>query len=83
MLTYFVVQSFERGKKGALVSDQPVEAQGYEHAMRMAERLSRFKAAVIAFSRTGDPATGDFEDAVIIASFGNLAEGEEQLAMAG
>lgn len=80
MLTYFVVQSFERGKKGALVADQPVEAQGREHAMRMAERLSHIKAGVVAFSRQGDPATGDFEDAVIIASHGSLAEGEEAMA---
>lgn len=83
MLTYFVVQSFERGKKGALVPDQPVEAQGHEHAMRVAERLSLLKAGVVAFSRKGDPATGDYEDAVIIASYGSLAEGEESLAMAG
>lgn len=80
MLTYFVVQSFERGKKGALVADQPVEAQGPEHAARMAERLSRVKTGVVAFSRRGDPATGDFEDAVIIASYGSVAEGEEAMA---
>jgi hypothetical protein len=83
VLIYFVVQSFERGRKGSLVADQPIEAQGHEHAVRMAERLSRFKAGVVAFSRRGDPATGDYEDAVIVASYGNFAEGEEQMALAG
>lgn len=79
MLTYFVVQSFERGKKGALVADQPIEAHGLDHAMRMAERLSRVKAGVVAFSRTGDPATGDYEDAVIVATYGSFSEGEQTL----
>lgn len=82
MITYFVVQSFERGKKGGLVADQPVEAQGLEHAMRMAERLSRVKAGVVAFSRRGDPATGDYEDAVIMATYGSFSEGE-QMVLAG
>jgi hypothetical protein len=33
----------------------------------------------IAFSRTGDPATGDFDDAVVIKAFGEVDAG----AMAG
>lgn len=76
LLTYFVVQSFERGRKGSLVADQPIETQGYEQATRMAERLSRCKAGVVAFARRGDPATGDFEEPVVIASYGSLGIGE-------
>ncbi|BCH30260.1 hypothetical protein MesoLjLc_21900 [Mesorhizobium sp. L-8-10] len=79
MLTYFVVQSFERGKRGSLIADQPVEAQGLDQAIRMAERLSRVKAGVVAFSRRGSPATGDYEDAVIVAMYGNFSEGEQTL----
>jgi hypothetical protein len=29
-------------------------------------------AGEVAFSRSGDPSTGEFEPAVVIASFGNL-----------
>ncbi len=82
MLTYFVVQSFERGKRGGLVADQPVEAQGLEHAKRMAARLAQEKAGVVAFSRTGDPATGDYGEAVIVATYGSFSEGE-QILLAG
>lgn len=79
MLTYFVVQSFERGKKGGLVADQPVEAQGLEQAKRMAARLAQVKAGVVAFSRTGDPTTGDYGEAVVVAAYGNFSEGEQTL----
>jgi hypothetical protein len=39
-----------------------------------AEALSRREghAGAIAFSRTGDPASGDFSDAQIIRRFGNV-----------
>ena len=29
-------------------------------------------AGAVAFSRTGDPSTGEFEDAVILAQFGDV-----------
>lgn len=76
MVTYFVVQSFERGRRGSLVADQPIETQGYEQATRMAERLARRKAGVVAFARRGDPATGDFEEPEVIASYGSLGMSE-------
>jgi hypothetical protein len=30
------------------------------------------RAGAVAFSRTGDPATGEFEDAVVLAHFGEV-----------
>lgn len=77
LLTFFVVQSFERGRKGALVADQPIEAQGYDQAARMAARLSHCKAGVVAFARRGDPATGDFDDPIVIARYGSLDAAEQ------
>jgi hypothetical protein len=41
--------------------------------MRMFERFKPIRAGVVAFRRTGDPATGDWEDAVIIARHGLLS----------
>ncbi len=42
----------------------------------MAERRARALAlehtGALAFSRTGNPATGEFEDAVILAQFGEV-----------
>jgi len=41
-----------------------------------AETLSRKEGHVgaVAFSRTGDPATGDFSDANVIRKFGNVPD---------
>lgn len=72
-ITYFVVQPFEISKRGRPVAGSPVQAQSAGQAMRMAERIAA-KGGAIAFSRTGDPETGDFEDAVVLGQFGEIAE---------
>jgi hypothetical protein len=71
-MTYFVVQTFQQGKRGAFLPDNPEQVSTKGQAERTAERLSRRSAGVIAFSRTGDPDTGDWDEAVIIAEFGTV-----------
>lgn len=70
MITYFVVQSFDVNRKRQVQPDQPILAQSESQALRMAERLAERKTGVVAFSRTGDPSTGDYEDAIILAAYG-------------
>ena len=41
-------------------------------AERRARALALEHAGALAFSRTGNPATGEFEDAVILAQFGEV-----------
>lgn len=41
-------------------------------AERLAARFAQSQAGVIAFSRTGDPSTGEYSDAVIIAAYGQI-----------
>lgn len=72
--TYYVVQPFEMTKGGRLVPASPMPVQSGEQARRSAERQAATKAGAIAFSRTGDPETGDFEDAVILGAFGQVPE---------
>lgn len=84
MVTYFVVQGFQRGKRGMLIAEDPREARGADHCKRMAARLmEEGRAGVVAFSRTGDPGTGDWQDAVIIDRKGELPDDEDVFAMAG
>jgi hypothetical protein len=67
MVTYFVVMGFQLGKGGVLVADQPQEVHGgKDRCMSTAKRLAQNRAGVIAFSRTGDPSMGDWDDAVIL-----------------
>ena len=41
-------------------------------AERRARALALEHAGALAFSRTGDPTTGEFQDAVILARFGEV-----------
>lgn len=72
--TYFVVQPFEKSKKGRLVAGAPVSSTGAEHAKRLAERLAQRKAGAIAFSRAGDPEAGEFDEAVVLGVFGAVPD---------
>lgn len=72
-VTYYVVQSFSKAKRGVEI-DQPQEMRSELQAKRTAERLAATKVGVIAFSRTGSPATGEWEPAVIIAQHGQVSE---------
>ncbi|AWB23256.1 hypothetical protein DA075_22080 [Methylobacterium currus] len=71
--TYYVVQSFSLAD-GGYVMDKPIEARSEEAALAAARRLAVTKAVTLAFSRAGDPATGEFDGAVLIFSNGELPE---------
>jgi hypothetical protein len=69
-LTYYVVLPFFRTSDGELLADEPIEVSDADRARRQAERVGRAKGGAVAFSRTGDPATGDYADGVVLATFG-------------
>jgi len=71
-VTYSVVLTFVRDEAGDLVAEEGVEAPNAHTAQRRAQAASLTKAGAIAFNRTGDPMLGEFEDAVVIASFGDV-----------
>ena len=48
-------------------------------AVREARRMATTSAGAVAFSRTGDPATGDFEEAVVIERFGEVPSANDLL----
>lgn len=70
MASYFVVQSFSSGK-GGMTPDTPIQAQSLIHARRLAERLALQKPAVLAFTRDGNPKTGDYGDPKLIFAHGD------------
>jgi len=73
-LTYYVVQTYRavKGARGKISADEPMPARDEAHAMRLVERYRDSRAGVVAFRRTGDPATGEWDDAVILARYGVL-----------
>jgi hypothetical protein len=78
-VTYFVALAFTRSEKagGDIVACEPKEARSSDQAMRMASALAAAEGhcGAIAFSRTGDPAVGEFDDAVILKTVGEVDRG--------
>jgi hypothetical protein len=75
VMTYYVALAFKRSEDGGdIVACDQKEARSSEQAVRMAGSLAKMEGhcGAIAFSRTGDPALGDFEDAVILKTVGEV-----------
>ncbi len=74
-VTYFVALPFVAADDG-LAPGEPVECFSPNAAVMRAEALSRKEGhfGAVAFSRTGDPATGDFGDAKVIRKFGDVPD---------
>lgn len=84
MITYYVVQAWDLGKRGMLIAQDPREVPSEGHCVRLASRLAADGCAgVVAFSRSGDPTTGDWDDAVILCRHGELPDDEDVFAAAG
>ena len=64
--TIFLVQSFRAGKGVRLIDETPLRCKTAEAARRSAERLERAKAGVIAFSTSGDPELGEYDEEPVV-----------------
>jgi hypothetical protein len=74
-VTHFVALPFVAADDG-VAAGEPTECLNPIAVVVRAEALSRKPGHVgaVAFSRTGDPATGDFSDAKIIKKFGQVPD---------
>lgn len=70
--TYYGIQPFENAARGRSKVLPPIVAQSASEALRRAERLAKERGGAIAFSRTGDPTFGEFEEPVILGRFGDV-----------
>jgi hypothetical protein len=71
-VSYHVVVSFDRDAEGDLKPGEAQEVMSPIVAERRARALALEHAGALAFSRTGNPATGDFQDAVVLAQIGEV-----------
>ena len=69
-VTYYVVVPFSKDAEGNLVPGEPKEVPSGDRASRLAQAMAEVHGGAVAFSRTGDPEKGDFEDAQVIAVYG-------------
>jgi hypothetical protein len=79
-MTYFVALPFIRTEEGDLVAGEAKECQSAAGAQREAARMAVTSAGAVAFSRTGNPAKGEFEEAVVLRNFGEVPTSNELLA---
>ena len=72
-VTYYVALPFVAADDG-VAAGEPTECFNPNAVVMRAEALSRKEGHVgaVAFSRTGDPATGEFSDAKVIKTFGEV-----------
>jgi len=75
-VTYYVALAFLQDDGGSPVAGSAEECQSSSSALRRAEALSRGLGNIgaVAFSRTGDPTTGEFGDAEMLKKFGSVPE---------
>jgi hypothetical protein len=71
-LTYFVVLPFDRQGEGELMAGVAQECPSAQAAIFRARRMARRSAGAIAFLRTGNPSTGEFEAAEVLGEFGEV-----------
>jgi len=74
-ITYFVALPFDVAD-GCVVVGEPIECPSPAAAIERAQGLWKVlgHTGAVAFSRTGDPATGDFSDAKIIRKFSDVPD---------
>jgi len=73
-VTYFVALPFVQTEEGDLVPGEARDFQSATAAIRGARSMAAVSAGALAFSRTGDPAVGEFQPADILARFGQTAD---------
>ncbi|MFG1479164.1 hypothetical protein V5F53_10940 [Xanthobacter sp. V4C-4] len=72
--TFYVVQPYVVGRRGALTAGPAREARSAAEAERIAQRLASVGSGAIAFSREVDPDSDDAEAPVLIASYGQVPD---------
>lgn len=72
-VTYYVALPFGIGDDGP-EPREAIESTSANASIRSAERMARTEGNVgaVAFSRTGDPSSGEFADAILLKAFGDV-----------
>lgn len=72
-VTYYVALPFGIGDDGP-EPREAMECTSANAAIRSAERMAHTEGNIgaVAFSRTGDPGSGEFSDAVLLKAFGDV-----------
>jgi|HubBroStandDraft_4_1064222.scaffolds.fasta_scaffold2176608_1 hypothetical protein len=74
-ITYFAVLPFSRDAEGDFLAEAAIEVRSAEEARAVASGMVGGDGkGAIAFSKTGDPQIGEWEDAVILGRYGGAPD---------
>jgi hypothetical protein len=74
-VTNYVVQPYISGRGAGLKADSPTSCKSADAGRRMAEKMAPGKLGVVAYSTSGDPESGDYdEEPEILFRSGRLPE---------
>ena len=75
-VTYYVAMPFLQDETGLPVAGAAEECQHSSSALRRAEAMSRTAGSIgaVAFCRSGDPMAGEFGDARVLKTFGQVPD---------
>jgi hypothetical protein len=74
VITYFAVLSFSRTEDGDFRAEAAIEVRSSEQAKAMAARREGPERDAVAFSKTGDPQLGEWQDAAILGRYGDVPD---------
>jgi hypothetical protein len=73
-ITYFAVLPFTRTQDGDFLAEAAIEARSADQARAIASRMGGTERGAVAFSKTGDPQFGEWEDAIILGRYGDVPD---------
>jgi len=74
IITYFAVLPFSRTEDGDFLAEAAIEVRSGVEARETAARMAGIERGAVAFSKTGDPQLGEWQDAVILARYGDVPD---------
>ena len=73
-ITYFAVLPFSRTEDGDFLAEAAIEVRSAAQARSTASLMEGAGKGAVAFSKTGDPQLGVWQDAVILARYGDVPD---------
>ena len=73
-ITYFAVLPFSRTDEGDFLAEAAIERRTADQARAIASRMAGAERGAVAFSKTGDPQLGKWDDAVILGRCGDVPD---------
>ena len=73
-ITYFTVLPFSRDANGDFLAEAAIDVRSAVGARATASRMAVADRGAVAFSKTGDPQLGEWDDAVILGRYGDVPD---------